>query len=142
VDKLWIVSSKVQKNLPFKYLPINSMTNSNQLWGAYGEQLSSAYLQRHGYRILATNWRCHHQEIDLIAQQQSTLVLVEVKLRLTANFGLAVDALTKYKIKQLNKAVNYLLQIYHPLNWRYDFIAIDLNLVKRLARLCHYRQII
>jgi len=118
------------------------MTNHNQLWGSYGEKISGAYLRQKGYQILATNWRCHHQEVDLVAQQQSTLVLIEVKLRLTTSFGSAIDALTQQKIKQLKRAANCLIQIYHPLNWRYDFIAIDLNLTKRLARLSHYRQII
>ena len=118
------------------------MTSHNQLWGNYGEKISGAYLRQRGYQILATNWRCHHQEIDLVAQEHSTLVLVEVKLRLTASFGSAEDALTSHKLKQLKRAANCWLQIYRPADWRYDFIAIDLNLSKRLARLCHYRQII
>jgi len=143
VDNLWIIKNKVQKNLPFIYhLPNNSMSNHNQLWGSYGEQLSSIYLSQRGYQILAKNWRCRRQEIDLIAKQQATLVLVEVKLRLTNTFGLAIDALSRHKLRQIKLAASYALSFYQPQNWRYDFIAIDLNLSKHLAHLCHYRQIL
>jgi putative endonuclease len=118
------------------------MPNHNQFWGSYGEELSSAYLLRHGYQVIARNWRCHHHEIDLIAHNQTTLILVEVKLRLVNNFAPAADALSWHKIQQLKRAASYALYFYHPQNWRYDFIAIDLNPKNRLARLCHYRQII
>lgn len=118
------------------------MSTHNHYWGVFGEQLAAAYLNRQGYQMLTTNWRCHRQEIDLIAWQQTILVLVEVKLRLTNSFGLATDALSQYKLKQIKLAANYAIRLYRPQNWRYDFIAIDLNLNKHLARLCHYRQII
>ncbi len=118
------------------------MLNHNQLWGTYGEDLSSAYLLRQGYQIIARNWRCHHHEIDLIAQNQTMLILVEVKLRLVNNFAPAVDALNWRKLKQLKRAASYALYFYHPKDWRYDFIAIDLNPRNHLARLCHYRQIL
>lgn len=118
------------------------MPTHNQLWGGYGEQLAKDYLIRQNYKILASNWRCQHQEIDLVTKHHDTLVLVEVKLRLTNSFGSAREALTSQKITRLKLAASLLLRVYHPNSWRYDFIAIDLDKNKRLARLIHYQQII
>lgn len=118
------------------------MLTHQKVWGRYGEQLASQFLEKLGYQILAFNHYCHHQEIDLIAQDGQTLVLVEVKLRCSQSFGTAVESLTIDKLKQLKKAASHLINYYHIANWRYDFIAIDVNSIKSSARLRHYRQII
>lgn len=44
-----------------------------------GEAMASDYLQEHGYKILARNYRCKRGEIDIIAVQNELLVCVEVK---------------------------------------------------------------
>lgn len=118
------------------------MTTHNQQWGEYGENISSTYLEKAGYIIIARNWRCHRQEIDLIAKQQTTLVLIEVKLRLSNSFGSASESLNSRKLQQLKLAATYFLKQHPNSQWRYDFIAIDFDIHRRLARLSHYRQII
>ena len=47
--------------------------------GHYYEQEAADYLISCGYRILETNYRCRHAEIDLIAMDGDYLVFVEVK---------------------------------------------------------------
>ncbi|HQB50928.1 MAG TPA: YraN family protein [bacterium] len=118
------------------------MLNHQKVWGHYGEQLASQFLKKLGYQILALNHYCHHEEIDLIAQDGQTLVLVEVKLRCSQSFGTATEALTINKLTHLKKAASYLINKYQISNWRYDFIAIDVNSIKSSARLRHYRQIL
>ena len=49
--------------------------------GAHGEQAVVTYLQKHQFTILATNFRIHGGEVDIIAQHQNTIVFVEVKTR-------------------------------------------------------------
>jgi putative endonuclease len=49
--------------------------------GALGERLAAGHLERLGYAILARNVRTRHGEIDLIAFDGRTLVIVEVKTR-------------------------------------------------------------
>jgi len=39
------------------------------------------YLRKLSYSILATNWRCRSGEIDIIACDKRTLVIIEVKTR-------------------------------------------------------------
>lgn len=49
--------------------------------GSFGEKIARRYLRRHGYRIKAKNFVADDHEIDLIAEDKSTLVFVEVKTR-------------------------------------------------------------
>ena len=49
--------------------------------GDLGERLATRYLRRHGYQILARNWRNGKDEIDIIAATLRDVVFVEVKTR-------------------------------------------------------------
>ncbi|HLK48087.1 MAG TPA: YraN family protein [Bryobacteraceae bacterium] len=65
--------------------------------GRLGEDLAHRYLQKQGVTIVARRYRPPGGggEIDLVGWQGETLVLVEVKTRATAEFGMperAVDA--------------------------------------------------
>lgn len=50
--------------------------------GREGERLACIYLQKHGYEIVETNWRCYGGEADIIYKDDGVHVLVEVKTRL------------------------------------------------------------
>ena len=56
------------------------MANHNDL-GHQGEQLAVDYLLKQGYSILARNYRFQKAEIDIIAQKNSVLIILEVKTR-------------------------------------------------------------
>lgn len=60
----------------------NSADRRKQL-GDAGERRAYFYLRRHGYTVVARQWRAPHVdgEIDLIAWQGETLCFVEVKTR-------------------------------------------------------------
>ena len=55
--------------------------------GSFGEKIARRYLRRHGYRIKAKNFVADDHEIDLIAEDKSTLVFVEVKTRNVKSLG-------------------------------------------------------
>lgn len=55
--------------------------------GKNGEDLAVEYLVNKGYKILERNWRSGHKEIDIIAMDGDTLVVVEVKYRKSLDFG-------------------------------------------------------
>ena len=69
--------------------------------GNRGEQLARQYLQEQGYRILATNYRCSWGEIDIVAQEESEIVFVEVRTRRSAEFGTPEESLTPAKAQHL-----------------------------------------
>jgi len=60
------------------------MAEHNQT-GVDGEELASLYLIQNGYKVLETNWRFRHAEIDIIAQRNDMLVIAEVKTRKSKN---------------------------------------------------------
>lgn len=69
--------------------------------GRAGEDRAVAYLIGDGYRILARNWRCPHGEIDVVAERDGTLVVVEVKTRRSDNYGHPFEAVDRRKAERL-----------------------------------------
>lgn len=61
--------------------------------GDWGESLVAEYLAARGCRILEREWRCRFGEIDLIAEQNGTLLFVEVKLRTNLRYGARASSL-------------------------------------------------
>ncbi|MCF8336180.1 MAG: YraN family protein [Bacteroidales bacterium] len=49
--------------------------------GEIGEGLAAKFLKKKGIRILNTNWIFQHKEIDIIAENEDFLIMVEVKTR-------------------------------------------------------------
>ncbi len=62
-------------------MPTSPSATHNQNLGKIGENLACDYLIKQGYVILERNYRYHHKEIDIIAREQNTIVVVEVKTR-------------------------------------------------------------
>lgn len=96
--------------------------------GRKGEKIAYNYLLKKGYSILATNWRYKHKEIDILAQIDSTLVVVEVKTRSHSFFERPQDAVTKQKQKFLVQATNaYISTVDFEGDVRFDIISIITN---------------
>ena len=74
-----------------------------QAVGRYGEALAERTLAEQGWRVLARNWRCPVGEIDIVAVDGRTLVIVEVKTRRSVEFGTALEAVTLGKAARLRK---------------------------------------
>jgi putative endonuclease len=49
--------------------------------GKEGEAIALKLFQSKGYKILETNWRFGHEEIDIIARDGDFIVIAEVKTR-------------------------------------------------------------
>jgi putative endonuclease len=59
-----------------------AMSNDpRHILGHQGEQLAADHLERLGYEVVARNHRTRYGEIDLVAADAETLVIVEVKTR-------------------------------------------------------------
>ncbi|WP_298872331.1 YraN family protein [uncultured Microbacterium sp.] len=69
--------------------------------GKAGEDRAVAYLIGDGYRILARNWRCPQGEIDVVAERDGTLVVVEVKTRRSEDYGHPFEAVDRRKAERL-----------------------------------------
>ncbi|CAM1358962.1 conserved hypothetical protein [Tenacibaculum sediminilitoris] len=100
------------------------MAQHNEL-GKKGEQLAIDYLVKNGYTIVEKNYRFQKAEIDIIAQKEHLLSVVEVKTRSTAYFGNPQDFVNLKKIKLLVLAIdNYVSERDLDVEVRFDIIAI------------------
>jgi len=94
-------------------------------FGKLGEEIAANYLEGKGYEIVERNWRNTHKEIDIIAKDGETLVMVEVKTRQTDEYGNPDIAVTKKKQRLLIAAANaYLFKNKLDVETRFDIISI------------------
>ncbi len=100
------------------------MAQHNEL-GKKGEQLAIDFLLKKGYTICDTNWRYQKAEVDIIAQKEEILAVVEVKTRSSTDFGNPQDFVSPKKIKLLVKAMDeYVRSKDLEVEVRFDIIAI------------------
>lgn len=103
------------------------MTVERQALGSTGEDLAAADLERRGYAVLERRYRTRHGEIDIVARDGDTLVFVEVKVKVTGEYGTAAEAVTRWKQRRVaSMAAEYLSR--HGLSdvgCRFDVVAID-----------------
>ncbi len=70
---------------------------NKQPLGPWAESLASRYLEAHGYRIEARNYRTKGGEADIIASKGGRVVVVEVKARRSHAFGAPSEAVDRRK---------------------------------------------
>ena len=102
------------------------MSNERLALGARGEAAARIYLQRRGYTIEATNYRCRWGEIDIVASQAGVLVFVEVRTRRSNAFGSPQESVTVRKRERLVLTAQHYLQEHcaEP-HWRIDLVAVE-----------------
>ncbi|MBW1653801.1 YraN family protein [Flavobacterium quisquiliarum] len=104
------------------------MAKHNEL-GKLGEDLAASHLEENGYAILERNFVIQKAEIDIIAQKDAVLAIVEVKTRSSLDFGSPQDFVKSKKIQLLIKAVNAYINdrekdFPEDIEVRFDIIAI------------------
>ena len=75
--------------------------------GFVAEDLAREYLLRQGLVWKASNYRARMGEIDLIMQDGSHLVFVEVRARVDAKYGGALESVTSAKQRKIMKVAAY-----------------------------------
>jgi putative endonuclease len=105
--------------------------------GILGERLACDFLGKNGYRILETNYRCPEGEIDIIAQQEDTLVFIEVRTKRSKQFGSPEESITPTKMKRLRAVAAHYGQNRDglPASWRIDVVAIQMHRNGRASRI-------
>jgi putative endonuclease len=105
----------------------------NKATGNWGEDRASEYLKTLGYKILERNLRLFCGEIDILAEDRKTIVLVEVKTVSGAGFGEAVELVRYKKQEKLKLLASALTQEYPKRDIRIDVIGVDGD------RITHYK---
>lgn len=103
------------------------MAQHNEL-GKKGEQLAVDFLLENNYKIIERNYRFDKAEVDIIAQKDGILAIIEVKTRSSLDFGNPQDFVKPKQIKNLVKAVDeYITENNLDMEVRFDIIAIVKN---------------
>jgi putative endonuclease len=96
--------------------------------GNFGENLAAAYLIKNGYQIHERNFVFERAEIDIIAEKENTLVIVEVKTRASELFETATELVSSRQAKQIISATEGYIHLKKiDLETRFDVIAIILD---------------
>lgn len=94
--------------------------------GERAEDAALAYLQNHGLKLRARNYRSRFGEIDLVLDDRGTLVFVEVRKRSNPRFGSAAESITATKRGRLvATARQYLGSLRREVPCRFDAVLID-----------------
>jgi putative endonuclease len=104
------------------------LPSKKRYFGQLQEQIAAEYLTARGLELLFTNFQCRLGEIDLIMQDNNTLVFVEVRYRRSAKFGSAVESVDRRKQNRLLRCAQYFLISHNPgdrLPCRFDIIGLS-----------------
>lgn len=93
--------------------------------GRESERAAVRLLKRSGFRILATNYRAPHGELDVVALEGDTIVFVEVKSRADRGHGDPGEAVDREKRGRMARAATHYLTRFglEERECRFDVIA-------------------
>jgi putative endonuclease len=116
----------------------------NQRIGKFGEILAKNYLIRHGYKIIDTNVKLSYQELDIVAIKDNLIIFIEVKTRISQFYGPAENAFQFTKLERFRLGMEMYLNNKNLFNKeiRADLIAVDINHIKKTAKIKHYKDVI
>ncbi len=94
-------------------------------FGTLAEEMAVDFLVQKNYKILARNFRFQKAEIDIIAEFENQIIVVEVKARSTDVFLEPHEAVNKRKIKLIVTATDeFLKQQNENRETRFDIISV------------------
>ena len=110
--------------------------------GRAGEEVAKKYLEDKGYKIIEQNYRTKYAEIDLVAQRDNVLILVEVRTKTDEKFGAPEETINKRKMRKLQmSALAYTSRIKWQGRYQIDAICLILDKNNNSKRLNHYENI-
>ncbi|MFX0555685.1 YraN family protein [Maribacter sp. CXY002] len=97
-------------------------------FGKEGEEIAVRHLQKNGYKIRFRNYRYLKAEIDIIAEKDSIIAIIEVRSRSTDFIENIGETITPKKIKLLVTAADhYVIDQDLDMEIRFDVITILKN---------------
>ena len=97
--------------------------------GKKGEQIAVETMRKKGFRVVDTNWKFGHLEMDVIAVNRMEIAFVEVKTR-TSSFGdkRPEEFVDELKRRRMAAAANAYIKIHQiELVPRLDIICISMD---------------
>lgn len=96
--------------------------------GNFGEDYACEHLQKKNYKIIERKYTYRKNEVDIIAEKNNQLIVIEVKTRQTAEIGEPWQAVTKRKQREIIKVANQYIQSKEiNVDVQFDIISIVHN---------------
>ncbi len=116
----------------------------NQRIGQFGETLAKNYLIKHGYKIIEANLKLSYQELDIVALKDGQTVFIEVKTRVSQFYGPAENAMAFTKLQRFRRGLEMYLgnKNISAEQIRADLITVDIDQIKKTAKIKHYKDVI
>jgi putative endonuclease len=120
----------------------DSVVDTAQSIGQWGESIASKYLANKGYRIVGHNFRSGKGEVDLVARQGSAIVFVEVRTRKFSSLVPPHATINKRKRDTLRRTCLAYVALLHkkPQLVRFDVIAISYQ-TRAVFDIAHYENV-
>ena len=96
--------------------------------GRAAEAAAARHLERSGYRILTANFRAKGGELDLVAEDDGVLAIIEVRYRASDRYGGGAASITHSKRSRIVRAAKFLLATHPPLAKlpaRFDVVEVS-----------------
>ena len=101
------------------------MNDTTKTIGDFGETSACTFLKHRGYKVVERNYSNYFGEIDIIARKGSYVVFVEVKTRMSDEFGRPSDAVNFSKQQRIVKtAQSYIMENELDADFRFDVIEV------------------
>ena len=116
-------------------------SNAQQRLGLRGERAARKYLARQGWRMLVTRSLELLGELDLVAEDDGTIVFVEVKTRRSYQAGLPAEGVDHAKQVRLARLALLFLKRHRLLEYpvRFDVVGVMWPAGSRKPTIEHYR---
>ncbi len=95
--------------------------------GRQAEDVAASWLEQHGFQILNRNWRNRWCELDIVAERQNIIHIIEVKYRRRPDFGTGFDYITPDKIHRLQRAALMWLSAHQRQASQYQIDVISIT---------------
>jgi putative endonuclease len=104
-----------------------TLSISTKKLGGQVENLVCDYLRRQKLKLIDRNYRCRLGEIDLIMQDKTLLIFIEVRYRQHCNFGSSLESVNLNKQNKIIKTAEYYLlskRLSEKIACRFDVVGV------------------
>ena len=95
--------------------------------GSEAENMACGYLEAHGLKLLAANYRCRYGELDLVMRDGVHVVVVEVRSRRSDRHGAPEASITGRKRRCLMRATRCFMRDnpqFNGMMLRFDVVGV------------------
>lgn len=96
--------------------------------GRWGEDVAARYMEEQGWYVRHRDWHDGHKDLDLVCvdADDTTIVVVEVKTRRTAEYGRPAEAVDLEKRRNMIRCADHYVRAFKKenRNLRFDIISI------------------